>query len=162
MDIRIQQGDITTAECGYIVHGVNCQGAMGAGVAKSISDKWPVVKEVYLDLCCGYNQSPEELLGTYQTVHVADKVVVVNAFTQLYYGNDPLRRYASPMAIEWSIRHVCQMIDKTVMPEYKRVHLPQIGGLRGGLNFDRDVMPIIERLSRWYPSITFVIWEYKE
>ena len=36
--------DITKATEQVIAHGCNCQGRMGAGVAKAIARKWPKVK----------------------------------------------------------------------------------------------------------------------
>jgi len=35
--------DITTVEIGVMVSQVNCRGVMGAGVAKAIRDRWPIV-----------------------------------------------------------------------------------------------------------------------
>lgn len=39
--------DITTATRGIVVHGVNCQGVMGSGVALAIRTKWPQIFESY-------------------------------------------------------------------------------------------------------------------
>ena len=41
------QKDITTERHGLIIHGVNCQGVMGSGVALAIRNKWPVVYDEY-------------------------------------------------------------------------------------------------------------------
>ena len=40
-------GDITTITDGYIMHQVNCQNVMGAGVAKSLATKYPEIKEAF-------------------------------------------------------------------------------------------------------------------
>ena len=37
-------GDIIAITDGYIMHQVNCQNVMGAGVAKSLATKYPEIK----------------------------------------------------------------------------------------------------------------------
>ena len=44
-------GSLLEADADIICHQVNCQGAMGAGVAKQIADKWPNVKKEYVKFC---------------------------------------------------------------------------------------------------------------
>ena len=46
--------DIFTADETFICHQVNCKGVMGAGLAKQIADKYPLVKERYLEMCKNY------------------------------------------------------------------------------------------------------------
>ena len=86
MAIRIANGDILNAIQNVIIHQVNCQGRMGAGVAKAISTKWPIVRKQYLEFCKG--KSPEDLLGEVNLVKVNDSwgsdcQYVANAFAQL-------------------------------------------------------------------------------
>ena len=60
-----------------------------SGVAKALSDKYPKVKECYLELCETVD-SPEDVLGLGQIVdiHGDGSLCVINAFTQLDYGYD--------------------------------------------------------------------------
>ena len=89
MAIRIAHGDICDAFQNVIIHQVNCQGRMGAGVAKALASKWPKVREEYLRVCKG--KSPEELLGAVNFVKVSPDndhsnfQYVANAFAQLDY-----------------------------------------------------------------------------
>ena len=89
MSIRIAHGDICDAFQNVIIHQVNCQGRMGAGVAKALASKWPKVREEYLRVCKG--KSPEELLGAVNFVKVSPDndhsnfQYVANAFAQLDY-----------------------------------------------------------------------------
>lgn len=85
----IVKNDITNIKKGYIMHQVNCQGKMRSGVAKALSDKYPKVKECYLELCETVD-SPEDVLGLGQIVdiHGDGSLCVINAFTQLDYGYD--------------------------------------------------------------------------
>ena len=44
--VTIKKQDLLNSDSKYIVQQVNCQGVMGAGLAKAIADKWPVVYDV--------------------------------------------------------------------------------------------------------------------
>ena len=84
--------DILTVEHGIICHQVNCQGVMGAGLAKVISDKWPAVKEDYLARCnsvAEHNGTRENnyfLLGGMLETWVGETLVVTSIFGQDQYG----------------------------------------------------------------------------
>lgn len=45
--MRIIKGNILDVEEGIIIHQVNCFDVMGAGLAKSLYTKYPVIKETY-------------------------------------------------------------------------------------------------------------------
>jgi len=54
-------GDILDIPAGTIVQQVNCQGVMGAGLAKQIRARWPIVFSYYtefLELCKEFNVEP--------------------------------------------------------------------------------------------------------
>ena len=162
MDIRGMKGDITEADQGMILHGCNNQGAMGSGVALAISNKWPNVKQAYLKMfeVADAEDCPIEL-GYVQFVQISPRLTVANGITQdgFRVPNGAALEYATVEAIEDCIeKSVLLLLDRG--PEYRRLHIPQIGGTRGGLNFDKDVMPVIERMAAKYPSVTFVVWEY--
>lgn len=160
MDIRFIKGDITTASHGIIVHGCNLQNTMGSGVAKAISDTWPEVKEAYhkaFDLVYPTDVIPA--LGQVQYVRINGSLTVANAFTQEKYGNNG--RYADLDAIEKALRTVCSLL-MIKGSEVKRLHMPKIGGKRGGLDFAKEVMPVVEQIAASHPAITFAIWEYED
>ena len=89
--IKIVSGDIRTAKENYIVQQVNCQGAMGSGVAKAIYTKWPRVRKVYKEFCSQYD--PAMLLGQVLYISANDYntklsdryPIIVNCFAQLDY-----------------------------------------------------------------------------
>lgn len=86
MNIKFVNGDILTFPerdgDTIICQQVNCRGVMGAGLAKQIRDKWPVVFEEYVKVC-----NPKKL-GDFQVVQVAPQLYVANLFGQLNYGRD--------------------------------------------------------------------------
>lgn len=63
------------------VHQVNCQGVMGAGIAKQVRAEFPRVYDMYSRVCKLH--SPEQLLGSVQIVDG-----ICNLYGQLSYGTD--------------------------------------------------------------------------
>ena len=47
MEIKYFDGDLLTSTAPIIMHQCNCLGSMKSGVAKVISEKWPIVNEKY-------------------------------------------------------------------------------------------------------------------
>lgn len=82
------QGDLTSINNGYIMHQVNCQNVMGAGVAKALYSKYPRVKEAYHEFATKH-PNPLDRLGKIQPVSLESNpdLKIFNAYTQLYYGN---------------------------------------------------------------------------
>lgn len=76
--------DILNVKRGIIVHQVNCQGVMGAGLALALRQKYPQMYAAYLKACALYK--PEELLGKIQFTKVTDELTVCNFFAQLNFG----------------------------------------------------------------------------
>ena len=142
--------DITTVEEGVIIHGVNCQGVMGAGVAKALYTKWPRVREEYLHVSSNHASGRRVKLGQIQEVSVVDPdwedkiygVVVVNAFTQEDYGNDG-KQYASPAAIAIALAGVASSKElwESGLLTFP-IHMPRIGCGLGGIAW-KDVEPIV-------------------
>lgn len=96
--IKTVIGDIRDAAEDIICHQVNCQGVMGAGVAKAISTHWPEVKKSYLRYCRRFS-SPYDLLGKVQPVEVSPDKTVLNIFGQLNCGNNRFLRYTDYTAL---------------------------------------------------------------
>lgn len=85
--IKVYEGNIFTTSAEIIAHQVNCQGVMGAGLAKQIRDKYPEVYEAYRDHCLNYEKSGALLLGSilYQPVK-NKKLCIANLFAQDKFG----------------------------------------------------------------------------
>lgn len=127
--ITEKKGDITTVTSGIILHGVNCQGVMGAGVAKAIRDKWPQVYDDYRSVWRGHAQQgwPGPLMGQVACSRINDNLAILSLFTQKNYGRDMGRRYVSYDAIGKCLTEVASSFTDA------DVHFPLIGcGLGGG------------------------------
>lgn len=74
---------------------------MGAGVAKTIRDKWPVVYKSYLRELKQLGEMPWRALGNCQLVQVqkSPTLIVANLFAQYDYGRDYRRTEYGSLAI---------------------------------------------------------------
>ncbi len=127
------KGDVLESKADVIVHQVNCQGVMGAGLAKQIKEKYPVVFWAYKALCdedkrirMQTGQARSGLLGRVQVCYkenypigrVEDPQVIVNLFAQDRYGRDG-RCYTDYDALRLCLERVNQRFaGKTVAVPY--------------------------------------------
>lgn len=151
-------GDILTLKRGILVHGCNCFGVMGSGIARLIRDKWPGVFQVYREahlrgrlllgdvLPVAYAPEDQGSLVTFEpseppfseavSRHLAgtfsglpEELIVVNAMTQYDFGGDPSRVYVDYDALEAAFKRVYLLSRDSGLP----VHFPAIGcGLANG------------------------------
>lgn len=118
------------ATTGVLAHGVNCQGAFGAGIAKEVAARWPIAKAKYSKLIqLSKKENADPLIGTVDMVLVSKepRLAVANCFTQKFYGSnaDGKNRFVSYDALDYCMRYLAQI----PVP----IHLPLIGaGLGGG------------------------------
>jgi O-acetyl-ADP-ribose deacetylase (regulator of RNase III) len=140
--------DITTVDDGVIVHGCNCVGGFGSGVAGAIRRKWPMVHASFTA-----NGTGGQLLGTTQILEdVVENVTVINGYTQLTCGYDG-QRYADPDAIQavlLSAANHANIYDKDL-------YMPKIGAGLGGLDWETEVLPIVELVSSEFPNVNIHI-----
>ena len=137
--------DVTTVTGGVVVHGCNCQGVMGSGVALAIRKKWPIVFDRYKQLC-DIAQDRVMLLGTAHFIlieHNSDEVplYVGNIFTQLSFGKDG-KRYASIEDVDVGLMTAGKFAKLMKLPLY----MPRIGCGLGGLDWESEVRPLVEIL----------------
>ena len=76
--------NILNVKQGIIVHQVNCQGVMGAGLALALRRKYPQMYTSYMKVCSMYTS--EQLLGKVQMIKISDDLTICNFFAQLNYG----------------------------------------------------------------------------
>jgi O-acetyl-ADP-ribose deacetylase (regulator of RNase III) len=124
---------IDLAEAGrfdVIVHGCNCFHAMGAGIAKEISSRYPAALAV--DKNSTLKGDSSKLGGytfTYVTAPNGYSFIIVNAYTQYYYGRP--KKGKGPVVDYDAIGSVFGMIAKHF--NSYRIGYPKIGaGLAGG------------------------------
>jgi O-acetyl-ADP-ribose deacetylase (regulator of RNase III) len=126
------KSDLLTETSGLIVHGVNCQGVMGKGIALSIRTKYPQVYSDYKSYCANNTN----LLGQVIYTKITEDLIVASAFTQQYYGNKP-EVYVSYDAIAQAFHTIQEDLiysDRTDLV----IKIPKIG--TGLANGDWDII----------------------
>lgn len=134
--IQFLKGDITKQSAGLIIHGVNCQGAIGGGVSGPIIKKWPSVQSRYMGKGAG-----KHLLGTVDFIVINEDLVIGNCYTQEFYGPGD-KKYASQPAITKCLTEVEQYAKNYQMT----VKSPLLASGLAGLNWDSEVYPIYEAI----------------
>ena len=121
MITAIKKGNVLDFTEDLLAHGCNCQGVMGAGVAKAIAQKWPHVFELYHHQFRTFGLE----LGTVHTVALEDLRVVLNCMTQELTG--PSVRQLNYEALVQCFEFINRRFPNQTLA------IPQIGaGLAGG------------------------------
>ena len=104
------KGNLLASSCDYICHQVNCQGVMGAGVAKQIKDLWPRAYEEYKKFCETMIWNKQVPLGQALISETPDTAIkIAHLFAQEHYGRGG--RYTSYDAF-WQCLHQLRLILK--------------------------------------------------
>ena len=147
--------DISTVTKGIIIHGCNAQGVMGSGVAKALRNKYPAIFNNYKAMCGvqGYNI---DVMGQVSYYNPTPRLLICNAITQEFYGKDG-GRYASVDAIDRAIQEVIIWTSELYIldvcyttvrddSQYLDIFMPKIGCGLGGLSWDDEVLPVVQRI----------------
>jgi O-acetyl-ADP-ribose deacetylase (regulator of RNase III) len=131
-----------------IAHGVNCQGVMGAGVAKLIKSKYKKSYQEYADHC--KNNKPEDLLGKILVTTDKNKTIV-HCFTQLAFGS-------SRQQIDYDAMRSCmKTLNETAKNmKWTEVVMPKIGSGLGGGDWNELVKIIEEEATDFQPLISII------
>ena len=109
-------GDIAETTANFIIHQVNCQGAMNSGVAKSLRKKYPAVYNDYMRKCQTV-KTPKELLGQFVATNAYDeigRVYILSIFGQERYGYDG-KQYTDYVALEKALREIVGFYNMDVV-----------------------------------------------
>lgn len=146
--IRYEKGDLLQSNLRIIAHGVNCQGKMGAGIAKQIKEKYPNVYNDYTVFTEMHSHvpglgAPNNLMGQIvitetspQKLNKGDlRSYILSAYTQETIGREFGKRYISYDAIDDAMASIGDWLE-WYEDKYKHrtaIGMPKIGaGLGGG------------------------------
>ncbi len=153
MPIEIVSGDlfVNHYNAQAYAHGCNCQGSMGAGIAKGFKERYPDMFEVYRAMC---QAEPRQFnLGDSFLWKAEDKPWVFNLGTQERYW----RARASYEAIETALSKMKQQANDNNL---QTIAIPRIGTGYGGLSWKR-LKVIIERVFADWPGVLYVYETYE-
>lgn len=140
-------GNLLDVKSGAIIHGCNCQGVMGAGVAKAIKEMYPKAYSDYHQFCL--SKTTSELLGGYVSVQVTPDLCVYNALTQNKFATS--YRAVSYDAIDKCFYRIFSL------GLHKEFNIPFIGAGLGGGDWD-IIEAIIKSNLKKFPLIKVIVW----
>ena len=142
-------GDLLASSEPVIAHGCNTRGAMGAGIALHVANRWPEVERVYAAHCRtrDFHVGTAQLVNTQEMVELPDGSVthrhVFNLGTQRNPGRDGT--YWAVMLSFGNMFEIC--VDHGI----KRVAIPRIGCGIAGLEWN-TVEFVINGIYDWVPN----------
>lgn len=122
-------GNVFNTSDSCIIHGVNCLGVMGAGIALQIRNRFPKVFQEYSEYVKQCNLRGISLIGRAQFVEVGIGNYIVNAFTQ-----EKTAKNIGDVAISYSaiLNSLMLTAQGCVERGIKSVSMPRIGSDLGG------------------------------
>jgi O-acetyl-ADP-ribose deacetylase (regulator of RNase III) len=152
MPIVFVSGDLFDNEhsAQALAHGCNCQGSMGAGVAKTFRARYPAMYEEYRARCKAHPRRFN--LGDCSLWKAEDQPWVFNLGTQEGYW----RSRASYEAIETALLGMRKQADAEGITS---IAIPRIGVGYGGLSW-RKVRTIVEQVFGDWPGKLVVYEEF--
>lgn len=154
--ITFHDGDLLDSKCEVIGHQTNCQGVMGAGIARTIRDTWPRVFGQYKLFCVKRRMEGKSPLGSCQLVYVDDEHsrIVANLFGQEIYGRGKCK--TDYEALRKALHSLAN--NSFVRKQALSIGFPYLMGCAlGGGDWD-IVLPIIEEEFSDYPG-DIQIWK---
>ena len=158
--IEIVNGDLLKADLPVIAHQTNCLGVMGAGIAKSIKNKWNNVFIQYKSLCTNVIDK-HNLLGKIQLCATDDTPIkyIVNLFGE-YSFTESVAPYENRHTDYNALRNALTVLkEKLVFLDFDKVGIPyKLGcGLAGG-DWDGVVYPMLQEI---FNDNTITLYIYK-
>lgn len=139
--INYIEGDLVTIKHGIFAHQSNILGLAGSGIVTDIKDNFPGWYLAYKDFC-NYVHNKFELLGQVQFYAIPEtSAYIANLFSQ--FSVKPFSRNTDLKALETALTNVHNQAKINALP----VYIPfKIASVRGGMDWDVEVLPIIEKI----------------
>lgn len=120
-----RQGDLFNSDAKMIGHGINCKGAMRAGIATQFSTRFPDMYEEYKKLCRQQAIKPGDVFYYFDE---AENRHIANIASQ--YRPGPDARYS------WTLKGIRSALDIAQWHGYRSLALPRIACGIGGLDWN--------------------------
>ena len=140
-------GDLFNTTAPALAHGVNVRGVMGAGIAKPFKERFPLMYEEYALMCKHQTLLPGQTFAYY----AGNGRWVYNVASQRDPGPDA--------RVTWFVKGMIDALIHARRYEVREIALPQIGCGIGGLSYENDVLPALERLERVFPMVDMTVYK---
>ena len=130
MSIKYIKKTVFNSNCDCIVNTINCDGVMGAGLALEFALRYPLLVKLYMDDC------KRGLVNTGKlNFYIVNNQAIINFPTKDHWN--------MPSKVEWISSGLDYLIKHFQNWNVKSIAIPPLGCSNGGLNFERDVNPLI-------------------
>ena len=118
---------LSSPNANVICQQVNCQGVMGAGLAKYIATKYPIVKKNYENITHPNGQRPSStykssLLGDIQVVPL-EEIAIINMFSQYNFGTDCHRVYTDYNAFKSALEKIADYCKRIIFEGLYKLYI---------------------------------------
>ena len=153
MPIKVIEGNLFTSTCQTLVNTINCVGVMGAGIALECRLRYPAMFEAYSKLCYEKRFRPG-MLWLYkggEEDRDVDSKWVLNFPTKVHWK--------FPSRMEWVELGLDKFLAMYKAKGISSVAFPVLGGQNGGLNPDKVISLMREKLA--VCEIPVEIYQYR-
>ena len=128
--LSIVETSVFDSECDILVNTINCRGVMRAGIALEFALRYPQMYEAYVwDCNSGFVQTGKTYL------YVSDGQKILNFPTK----DD----YKEPSLLDYLIDGLRYFVEHYKEYNAKSIAFPLLGCKNGGLDFEKEVKPIM-------------------
>lgn len=136
--IQYIQGNLFTSNAKVLVNTVNTVGVMGKGIAADFKKIYPKMFEEYKELC----ENGKLDIGEFFLYKTSNKWVL----------NFPTKKHwKSPSTVEYIEKGLQKLIEQATKLQLTDIAMPKLGCGNGGLDWEKQVKPIVEKYLKKSP-----------
>jgi O-acetyl-ADP-ribose deacetylase (regulator of RNase III) len=156
--INFKKGNLFDSKCTTLVNTVNCVGVMGKGIALQFKTKYPHMFTSYKNACSkGQLKNGGDIWIFDMFEFLPFKEIISNYPKILCFATK--EHWRNPSKIEWIEKGL-----KTFVENYKKwnissIAFPKLGCTNGGLNWEKDVKPLMIKYLDNLENIKIEIYE---
>ena len=132
--MRVLDGDIFTVDAQVLVNPVNTHAVMGAGIARGVKERFP---DVFVDYCQACRNGLDVGALHWSRPHDGTYRYIVSFPTKRHWRN--------PSTVSYVERGLERFAATYADYDFQSAVFPALGCGYGGLDFERDVQPVMER-----------------
>lgn len=141
--ITYTKGNIFESDADALVNPVNTVGVMGKGLALEFKKRFPEMFKSYRFYCTHMNYKIGELM-----IYTGCKPAIINFPTKTHYKMPSKIEY-----IEEGLKSFCSCYEERGI---KSVAFPKLGCGLGGLNWEKEVKPLMEKYLQGLPIEVYI------
>ena len=148
--IEFKVGDIFAEDVEALVNTVNCVGVMGRGVALQFKRAFPENFKAYAKRCKRNEMQPGRVF-VFETANLGNPRYIVNFPTKRHW-----RGKSRTEDIESGLKSLIGAVEERGI---RSIALPSLGSGLGGLDWARQVRPMLTASLAELPDVRFVVFE---